>query len=382
MHYYDLIDTGIANGIMSSFTDVELEKDGLVKLWNTYFTKSKVNGKMRYIDMPNPEYTIGALCIEITDIKYSNGIYTVTFTYCYPTSQDEIDNKVEDLPVYEMTLGLTMNEDQTYSKYRVSSMMESKLIKEGKIDTNNENIQDGNSGETVEDNNTGIAQIDESLKKFIGEWHLEYVMQGDVEYPISSVRGNNRTVTLTIKDDGTFTETVQDAEKLTGKYIKISDNVIKRIYDDGFVVYTTYETNQLGEIVIYNICKSDQNKYEYYIKETNVIKESLIGIWWRTFNVDHDEENKLSIQFTAAGKFTELTMQEADANGVSSSKKTGEGTYRITQNSSFDIVELTYNNGEVHELLYGLKGTAKDDQTKLHYSAGRQVFTKFTYVTQ
>ena len=75
-------------------------------------------------------------------------------------------------------------------------------------------------------------------------------------------------------------------------------------------------------------------------------------------------------------------MQEADANGVSSSKKTGEGTYRITQNSSFDIVELTYNNGEVHELLYGLKGTAKDDQTKLHYSAGRQVFTKFTYVTQ
>ena len=45
----------------------------------------------------------------------------------------------------------------------------------------------------------------------------------------------------------------------------------------------------------------------------------------------------------------------------------------------WDIIELTSDNGEKHELLYGQKGTTKDNKTKLHYSAGQQVFTKFTY---
>lgn len=67
-------------------------------------------------------------CVEIKDKLYVNGIYTVTFTYNYETTADISENRTETLPLYEMTIGLTINEDQTYSKYRVSNITDSTLV--------------------------------------------------------------------------------------------------------------------------------------------------------------------------------------------------------------------------------------------------------------
>ena len=77
---------------------------------------------------------VSGLCIDVTDIMYSNGIYTVTFTYSYPTTEDINENRIEDLALYEMTIGLTINEEQTHSKFSVTSKMESILIEAATIE--------------------------------------------------------------------------------------------------------------------------------------------------------------------------------------------------------------------------------------------------------
>lgn len=260
------------NNIMKSFTDIEFDKDGLVKC-DVYYRKEKIKNRYKYVSTPNTDFqgNVSGLCIDIKDIMYSNGIYTVTFTYSYPTSKDEKDNKIEDLAVYEMTIGLTINEDTIYSKYRVSSKMESTIVKTAKIDSN-ENEKE-NKDNSEENKNT-----------------------------------------------------------------------------------------------------SDNN-----IEQNSNIKNSVIGTWWRTYNKDHEENSEFCLQFRDDGTFVEQTAQERNESGATPLKITGEGTYKIKQDNMWDIVELTYDNGETHELLYGQKGTAKDNKTKLHYSAGQQVFTKFTY---
>lgn len=167
MHSYDLIDTEIANGIMNSFTDIELEDDGLVKLWNTYFTKNKVDGKMRYVDMPNPDMIITSLCIEVTDIMYSNGIYTVTFTYCYPTTEDIDENRIEDLP--NMELNSQDNNSLTYKVtcypyedseedriYTVTFVEENGKYKVSKL----ESVENDNTSQTVPTEDEDLEKVE------------------------------------------------------------------------------------------------------------------------------------------------------------------------------------------------------------------------------
>lgn len=284
------------NNIMKSFTDIKLDKDGLVKC-DVYYRKEKIKNSYKYVSTPNTDFqgNISGLCIDIKDIMYSNGIYTVTFTYSYPTSKDEKNNKIEELTVYEMTIGLTINEDTTYSKYRVSSKMDSTVVKIAKTDNNEDN-------KTSEDN-----KEDEEIKE---------------------------------NEDNKMNEANEKNEENTA--------------------------NNEENIVVDNV-------------EKNSIKNSVVGTWWRTYNKDHEESTEFCLQFRNDGTFIEQTAQERNQSGAIPLKITGQGTYEIKQDNMWDIIELTYDNGEKHELLYGQKGTTKDNKTKLHYSAGQQVFTKFTY---
>ena len=133
-----VFNTNKIHDVISSFTNLEREDDGLMKLAGVYSDKNIVNGKLKYTYRPNYDGKLTGLCLDIKNIIYSQGIYTVTYTYCYPyydPSGDSYQEGVENLPVYEMTIGLTINEDDEYSKYFVSSKMESSLVEEGKVET-------------------------------------------------------------------------------------------------------------------------------------------------------------------------------------------------------------------------------------------------------
>ena len=71
--------------------------------------------------------------IEITDIYYINGIYNVTFKFCYLTEANkEIENinDMENLPVYEMSIGLILDESDEESKYKASIIQDAVLVEE------------------------------------------------------------------------------------------------------------------------------------------------------------------------------------------------------------------------------------------------------------
>lgn len=63
------------------------------------------------------------VCIEISDIKYSNGIYTVTFIYTHETEDSIYFNELADeMELFKTTMKIKLNDDYKYTKYCVVDM--------------------------------------------------------------------------------------------------------------------------------------------------------------------------------------------------------------------------------------------------------------------
>ena len=404
--YQEILDADKLNKIIGAFTEIELEKDGLMKLDNSYgYYKSTVNGKKQYMPPTASGYELPTgLCLDVKDISYISGIYNVTFTYCYPTQTDYDEGKVEELPVFEMSVGLILNENNQYSKYFISSKTESRIIseKEGtdtedsktnefneiEINTNsnsnsNANINKSTNSNTNVSNTTTITNTDSSLQKFLGTWKLDYAtsQQGEKNYDISlpNLYGIEKVeISLTFKENGMFAQEIKNnisgvTEGLLGKYEIIDDNTIKRTFLNGTVIYTYYTNNEYGEMGISNISIKNGNAEEFYVKEIDETKRGLVGSWWRTFNGTTEENQKNQLTFLGDGTFVEKEAAYKDANGITQLEIVREGKYKITQENNWDVVILTYSNGEVHKMLYGRQGENKKGQD-LNYNDGKQVY--------
>ena len=73
-------------------------------------------------------------CINIGDIKFENGVYTVTFSYCYLGDDGDImSNKIMNANLYETTFKFKLNEQYKYYRYQVLDInsITSQLVKEG-----------------------------------------------------------------------------------------------------------------------------------------------------------------------------------------------------------------------------------------------------------
>ena len=66
------------------------------------------------------------VCLDIKDISYKDQIYTMKFVYCYSGSEEP--DAFVDLPRYEATIKLKINENSKYSKYKIISLSEGKLL--------------------------------------------------------------------------------------------------------------------------------------------------------------------------------------------------------------------------------------------------------------
>lgn len=83
-------------------------------------------------------------CLKIEDTKVENDIYTVKYIYLLATSDDEKNDKLEELPQYETTIKLKRLEDNVYSKYQIVSIEKGTEVT-NKVSTNveeNEKEQD------------------------------------------------------------------------------------------------------------------------------------------------------------------------------------------------------------------------------------------------
>ena len=64
-------------------------------------------------------HQVKALCLEISDIKYSDGIYTVSCIYTYPTDDDYKNNRIEELDKFTTTFEFTLNENYEHTEFCV-----------------------------------------------------------------------------------------------------------------------------------------------------------------------------------------------------------------------------------------------------------------------
>ena len=406
-----VLDTKKANNIVKSFTSLDLASDGLMDLAGVYYFEGEIDGTRRYVYNPNYDGKLTALCLDVKDIMYSQGIYTVTYTYCYPlydSTGESYEDGIEELPIYEMTISLMLNEDDKYSKYYVSSKLESEIVENGTPITQTKNAIEeySNTLETylnlkaateyspenvitelglltypqlyqlMSDEDNRLVNLDEfytytrtniKYKEFKNKL-LEYCTEDLFEKDFEKYKDYNNY--LAIPNGGATgweTEVVSmeimaESEELIACNVKITETVelvpsvrtlevLFKNVDDNFVVDQVIDPN-------------------VPIEEPEIvsIEDSLIGVWGRTYNVDHEEYKELRIEFTDEGTFIEKDLSQEEPEEI-------EGIYIVTQRDSWDIVTLRYHDGEEKELLYGLTGEAKEN-TKLHYSAGQQVFEK------
>ena len=311
---------------------------------------------------------VGKTCIDISNLEYCAGIYTATFTYAdIPSNTFDFDmNKID---IYQSTITFKLNQDSEKSKFEMIELNEPIIISKAKTEKNTTNTtnktQNSKNQVVQETTNQQINDAQIANNKFVGNWILAYMSGNSTEPKISDIYGEEVAISLDIKADGTFVETqssISDSKQLKGKYEKASDSMIKMTYDNGNVVYTMYQTNVFGETILSHISLPQQSVYECYITgEASVLRDRYGGDWWRSYNVNHEENKELKLVINSDGKFQEVNAKN---------ETIASGTFSLKKENSWDKVILNYNDGSKHELLFSeVKGIRT-----LHYSKGQQVF--------
>ena len=83
-----------------------------------------------YVDKETGDYNISigdepltlGLCLDVSDISYKNGVYTVTCVYCFPGEGDYLDGTISELEQYKTTFELKLNEEYSYLKYQIVNL--------------------------------------------------------------------------------------------------------------------------------------------------------------------------------------------------------------------------------------------------------------------
>ena len=133
-------------------------------------------GKLYFYDKDKDSYLTegfsanNGICLDIEDISYKDGIYSVKFIYCFSGSEDP--DSFEKLSKYEATIQLKINENAEYSKYKIVSLTEGVLLK----DTSKEETD---TSKTDNLNNEEISPFDygDTSDQFLRENNLKSLQE-------------------------------------------------------------------------------------------------------------------------------------------------------------------------------------------------------------
>ena len=140
------------------------EIDDVTKLLSDYsvFTYNKSTDSF---DSMEGDWLITPYVINIDSLRYSKGIYDVTFSYCYIGYWDGAEDEIDSLPVYNTTMRLKLNKDYKYLKFQVDDIYDigSEKIRDGKetnanTTSNNTNTQT-NGNQDTNTNNTNSTNV-------------------------------------------------------------------------------------------------------------------------------------------------------------------------------------------------------------------------------
>ncbi len=157
------------NNIIESFTGEKAES-----LKNErYFKVVTKNGKKYYKYVYVGEKQFKAECINISNISYCNGLYTVNYSYYFRGPEGDEDINMDYYDVYEQEACISLNDNSEYTKFKVVSMEEPTIIKKAsninntEVATNNnvnnnEQATSNNSNNNINTNtnNTSNEKVD------------------------------------------------------------------------------------------------------------------------------------------------------------------------------------------------------------------------------
>lgn len=238
----------------------------------TYFKVVTKNGKKyyKYIYIGHEEFV--AECINISNISYCNGLYTVNYSYYYRGVEGDEDIDMDRYDVYEQEICISLNDSNKYSKFKVESMKEPTVIKKANnteneettienntnnnnqttdtANTNNSSNNNNSTNNSSNNNNSNSNTSNEKIDNYAStmEWKEYFAPSIRFQYPkifnLEEVGGENRG---TYKNDG------QVSTKITGIAVGIDPDTKERV--DSNMEIRIYEPSYID---------GDISKYKYY----------------------------------------------------------------------------------------------------------------------
>ena len=128
-----------------------------------YITKIKNNGNDFYIYVAAGDFTFVGECININDISWNNGIYTVNYTFYHPGIEPMDEVNMDNYDIYGQTVYIKLNENNHYSDFKLLSMENPELLQKSKASNNNEiNTNTGFEITTPTNNNNTNTTVNNS----------------------------------------------------------------------------------------------------------------------------------------------------------------------------------------------------------------------------
>lgn len=196
----------------------------------------------------NGDGRIVARCLNITDISYEDGIYTVDYQYFY-TGDDAI-TRIKNTDAYESTIQFKINEDYEYIKYKIVSdvynLKSKKIVDDKKEDKN-----------VVQEKSDYTPIKNVALEYRIAEKITNYK---DFNYDLD---GDGKLDKVTIRKDKTDEFGMNYLFELDGK-VFTEEQSLPEIY----IVDIDKNDNRL-EVIIFDNGPSDDPEYNIYVKNEN-----------------------------------------------------------------------------------------------------------------
>lgn len=219
------------------------------------------------------------LCLDISDITFQNGIYTVEFIYCLAGDDAYMENYVEDSDKYEATLKLSINENYDYFKYKIENF--ETIRSDYYEDTNNENDSDILNSEEFVQFDSKFYSIDYIAQKYCdvygGDTEIYYDLDGDEIKDTISIKVEKGTSEF---ESDTYIFSVNGVE-------------FERVGRELYIVDFNKDDNN-AEIVIFDPGPSDDPVYTIYSKidDKIILQKSLEAV-----NLKTDEKGTILAKY-------------------------------------------------------------------------------------
>ena len=122
-----------------------------------YYKIVEQNGSKYFVVKTGFDLSLSGNCIDVTNISYCGGLYTVTYTYCYLGEASIFEIDINDFDIYQNTVTIKLNDNDKYSKFQIVSVDEPIIIK------SSENKEVGKVEETTENNNSSENENGDSI---------------------------------------------------------------------------------------------------------------------------------------------------------------------------------------------------------------------------